>query len=59
MFGLGHVQFDSLATSGEGILREAIAPFASSSFTGFLLGVTAVKSSQRYLKFCGDRLECC
>ena len=44
LFGLGHVQFNSLAFSGEGILHESIAPFVGASFVGFLLGMTAVKS---------------
>jgi membrane protease YdiL (CAAX protease family) len=44
LFGLGHVQFNSLAFSGEGILHKSIAPFAGTSFVGFLLGMTAVKS---------------
>lgn len=42
LFGLGHVQFDSLTFSGEDILHEFIVPFAGSCFGGVLFGVTAV-----------------
>jgi len=44
LFGLGHVEFNSLAFSGESILREMITPFAGTSFFSFCMGVIAVKS---------------